>query len=484
MAKEISADIVVVGCGIAGLSAAVTAAEAGAQVVVIERASFEERGGNTRYTEAFFRMKTEDQVSDDFETNFMRFVGGYIDPSLIKDASGPRENWPSILGALSFASPDVVGTFAENAPRAIAWLKSKGVRFDFQATPFIVTSTTRMATIGGGLALIEALSKAAEPLDIRFFYDTTVRGLSQSDAGAVDGVHAIDKHGERILFRGKSIILGSGGFEGNPEMMARYLGPQALYLRPIARGGYYNKGECIEAALGLGAAPCGDFSGFHAEPIDPRSGIVEPRISIFPYGILVNKKGKRFTDEAPGPTDATYESVTLQIFRQPEGIAYSVHDARIRKLPNKNLAVRSDHPPVTAASLEELAGKLGMPASTLIETVADFNRACVDSVEFSPLAIDGNGTHGLDPAKSNWAWRIETPPFEAYPIICSNVFTYGGLKVNEQAQVLDTDGRVIKGLYAAGEVVGLYFGSYTGATSVMKGAVFGRIAGEHAAAKA
>ena len=107
---------------------------------------------------------------------------------------------------------------------------------------------------------------------------------------------------------------------------------------------------------------------------------------------------------------------------------------------------------------------------SLQDTVAQYNAACVPG-EWKPLELDGVATRGLQPPKSNWAMPLTEAPFHAYPIISSNVFTFGGLKVDGNAHVLNRDGDVIPGLYAAGEVVGIFYGNYTGATSVLKGAV-------------
>lgn len=474
-------DVVVVGCGVAGLSAAVAARQLGANVALLERAPIEERGGNTRYTEAFLRMKSEDEVADDFESHFAANAGGYLDPALVSETAKARDNWPSIVKAMSFADPDIVSAFASAAGPTIKWMKTFGIGFDFLPTPFLTMCTPRLSPRGGGLALVEGLAAAAERLGVTFFYETTANDLILDDSGTVAGVRANKKGEGALTFRARAVVLASGGYEGNPEMLAQYMGPRALLLRPIARGGYYNKGEGIRMALRIGAAPCGDFSSYHAEPIDPRSGIAEPAIFIFPYGILVNQEGRRFVNEAPATVDATYESITRQIFNQTNGIAYVVLDAKLKDVPNNRLGIRTDQPAIEAASLGELARKLDIPAPALEATVSAYNSACPKEGTFKPLEVDHLATRNLDPPKSNWSRPLDQPPFQAYPIISSNVFTFGGLKVNGSAQVLNSDGEPIPGLYAAGEVVGLYYKTYTGATSVLKGAVFGRLAGEDSA---
>jgi tricarballylate dehydrogenase len=474
-------DVVVVGCGIAGLSAAASALQAGARVAILERADEAERGGQTRWTEAMMRMKSEHEVSDDFEAHFAENAGHYLDPELINEAAGAYENWSPIVKTLNFTDPELISTLASQAGPTLQWLKSFGVRFDFQPGYFITTCTTRISPIGGGAALVEALAAWVEQHGARIFYRTTARALLRDERGAIAGVAAVGRGNQAIDFKAPAVVLGSGGFEGNAEMQVHYLGPRARYLRPVARGGYQNKGEGIRMALAAGAAPAGDFGQIHAEPLDPRSGAPEPIVLVFNYGILVNKRGQRFIDEAPATVDATYENITRHILEQPEGIAYAILDARIDDVPNWRRSVRSDQPPIQAATIEELAHKIGADPVALRQTVDAYNAACPPADGFEPLKVDGLATAaGYAPPKSNWSRRLEQAPFFAYPIICGNCFTFGGVKVNTDSQVVNADGEPIAGLYAAGEMTGLYYGTYTGATSVLRGAVFGKIAGRHA----
>ena len=476
-------DVVVVGCGIAGLSAAATALQAGARVAIIERAPKDERGGQSRWTEALLRMKSEREVSDDFATHFATNAGHYLDPLLVAETARDRDNWSSIVKTLGFTDPEVIATFVDAVPPTVAWLKSFGIRFDFLPTYFITACQPRLAPIGGGLALVEALAGWCERNGGELFYQTTARSLIQDDDGAVIGVRCAGPDHISIEFRAPAIVLACGGFEGNPEMLTHYLGPRARYIRPVARGGYYNKGEGIRMALAIGAAACGDFGSFHAEPLDPRSGATEPVVLVFNYGILVNRLGQRFVNEAPATVDATYEAITRIIFEQPDGIAYVILDAKLDDVPNWKRSVRSDQPPIAAGSLPELAGKLGIDAGELAATVEAYNAACPAGA-FKPLETDGLATKpGFAPRKSNWSRPIDKPPFLAFPIICGNCFTFGGLKVDTDSRVINADGAAIPGLYAAGETIGLYYGAYPGATSVLRGAVFGRLAGAHAAAR-
>ena len=388
------------------------------------------------------------------------------------------------MRTLNFADPELISEFAAAAGPTLQWLKGFGVSFDFLPNYFISESTTRIAPIGGGWALVEALAKYAEsvPNDIKIHYQTTAKSLIIDDQGRIEGLNAVTANNRPERFKARGVILASGGFEGNPEMLSHYLGPDAQWIRPIARGGYYNRGEGVRMALDVGAAPGGDFGSFHAQPVDPRSGAIEPVVLSYAYGVLVNRDGKRFTDEAPASVDATYEAVTRIILKQPEGIAYAIHDARMDDIDNWRKAVRSDQAPIEATTLMELAGKLGIDDERLQASIAAYNAACPEDLsQFDANRPDSLATIGLEPRKSNWSRPLDKPPFKAWPIMSAVCFTFGGLKTSPSAEVLNMEGEVIPGLYAAGETMGIYYRTYTGATSVMRGAVFGRKAGADAA---
>ncbi|MFI0353395.1 FAD-dependent oxidoreductase [Actinomadura sp. 9N407] len=477
-------DVVVVGGGVAGLSAAVAAAEDGARVAVLERSPEAETGGNTRHTEAFLRMKSAEEVADGFEDALVDDFMGHPDPSVVDDAVLPPRRQSALYRATHTIDPDYVATLAESAPPTLRWMSGHGVRFDFMPTPFLTRSTTRMAPVGGGLAIVETMGKVARGLGVEFHFETTARRLTFSERG-VSGVFAHTSGGP-ATFEG-AVVLASGGYQGNAELMARYHGDRALTCRPVARGGNYNKGEGLEMALALGAATAGNFALFHAEPVDPRSGEAEAAIFCFPYGVLINKEGRRFVDEARGTVDAWYERTTRAIQDQTDGIAWVILDQQGLAVPNLMAGVRTDIPPVTAGGIGELASRLGLPVAAVETTIEAYNAACPSSDGFDPtipdgLATDGLATDGSVPPKSNWSRPIAQGPFAAYPIMAANVFTFGGLKTTAAAEVVDRDGRSMTGLYAAGELTGLYYSNYTGSTSVLRGATFGRIAGVNAAA--
>ena len=472
-------DVIVVGGGIAGLSAALSATENGARVALLDRATEQETGGNTRYTEAYLRMKSLDEPSDGLADTLVDDFMGHPDPGITADSGLDWDRRNPLLRAHQVVDLDYVAAFEDNAGATLRWLEGHGISFGQLPTLFLTVSTTRMAPVGGGLALVETLGAKARSLGVDFHFQTTARSLVVDDSGAVTGVEALDTHGARRTFTG-TVVLASGGYQGNAELMARYHGPLGMLARPVARGGNYNKGEGIEMAMAIGAATAGNFSLFHAEPVDPRSGDPEAAIMAFTYGILVNVHGQRFVDEARGPIDAWYERTTRDIQAQPRGIAWMILDAAGQAIPNLKTAIRSEESPVRAATIAELAAKIEVDPATLEATVAAYNAACPDG-EWDPTRPDGLATEGVTPPKSNWAKPIQTGPFIAYPVMCANVFTFGGLKVDATSRVIDRDGRAIAGLYAAGEMTGLYYSNYTGSTSVLRGATFGKIAGADAA---
>lgn len=476
-------DLVIVGCGVAGLSAAVTALEAGLSVLNLERAPEHHFGGNSRWTEAYMRMKNDSEVSDDFEDHFAHNAGWHIDGNVLESLSDGYADWPSYVKAHSLPDPEVISAFASSVPPTLAWLKDMGLKFGPQPIYLLTQNTTRIAAQGGGLQIIETLRARAMELGGQIRYRTTAVDLVRDDEG-VCGVTVTGPDGDRQQIRAKRVLLASGGFQGNPEMMTRYIGPKARHIRPVALGGYYNRGEGIRMALDAGAAPAGEFGSYHAEPVDPRSKQAEAVVFIYPYGIFVNKHGQRFVDEAPGTVDAHYDNITRSIADQPDGQSYVIFDARVEDIPRWKTSIRSDVPPFEAGTIAGLAAQIGVPARELEQTVAAFNAACPpeDGSKFDPFTIDHRATQGLAVNKSHWSRPIDKGPFRAYPVVATNCFTFGGVKVNADAQAVDQDGRVIRGLYAAGETMGIYHNVYTGSTSVLRGLVFGRRAAAHAAA--
>jgi tricarballylate dehydrogenase len=277
-----------------------------------------------------------------------------------------------------------------------------------------------------------------------------------------------------------AVVLAAGGFEANPEMRARYLGAGWDLVK--VRGSRYNTGEVLNLALGFGAQPIGHWSGCHAVLVDAEAPDVEcayeHRYS-YPYGIMVDINGKRFVDEGEDFFSYTYAKCGREVLRLPWRTAYQIFDSKTRPLLRSEYN-RGFH--VSADTIEALAKKLpGLDWENVVKTVTEFNDA-VNDVPFDPSKHDGKCTRGIVPMKSNWAQRLDTPPYYAFPVTCGITFTFGGVGITERGEVKDTSGNVISGLFAAGEITGgSFFNNYPGGSGLMKGAVFGRLGGGSAA---
>jgi tricarballylate dehydrogenase len=282
------------------------------------------------------------------------------------------------------------------------------------------------------------------------------------------------------------VVLAAGGFESNPEWRTRYLGPGWDLAK--VRGTRFNTGDGIRMALDAGAAPCGNWSGCHAVGWDrnaPEFGDLAVGDGFqkhsYPFGIMLNAHGERFVDEGADFRNYTYAKYGAVILRQPGQFAWQIFDKKVTHLLRDEYRIRQVTK-VTANTLEELVGKLDdVNALKALETLHAYNAAVRTDIAFNPNIKDGRRTEGLAVPKSNWANPLDTPPYEAYAVSCGITFTFGGLRITPEAQVVDTEGAAMPGLYAAGELVGgLFYFNYPGGTGLMSGAVFGRIAGASA----
>jgi tricarballylate dehydrogenase len=456
-------DVIVVGCGAAGLSAALSYAESAARkgrhvnLALLESAPEKERGGATRWTTAGFRAN--------------RTAG--LDPGwlgLIMEASH------------GLSDLDYCRTFEREVPNTIRFLDDHGVELLERNLPLAkVFAGPNLAPNGGGHAIVDALAgDLAKIPGADLLYQTEAIRLSLSDDGRVNGVVTRGTDGLLKTLYAPTVVLACGGFEGNKEMLTRYLGTNACDLKLIAPGIAYNRGAGIRMAMEIGADTAGQFDMIHSELVDVRTDRADAVIYMHSYGIVVNGEGKRFYDEGQNSFDATFELIAFEVWRNQKQTAFFIGDGHIRGNRVIEAMFDTDKPSIEANSIEELAVQLGLEPQVLATTVAEYNAAVLDG-EFDPTQFDGKGTDGLEPPKSNWAYRLDTPPYFAYPLTAAITFTYGGLRTDSHARVLSTNGVPIPGLYAAGEIVGLYYHEYQGGTSVLKALTFGRLAGTHAA---
>jgi tricarballylate dehydrogenase len=483
-------DVIVVGGGNAALCAALSAREAGARVLVLERAPREARGGNSAFTGGAFRVAYAG-IED-----LQRIMPDLSQAEREGSDFGtyPEDKFLDDLGALSGyrIDPDLAEVFVKSSLDTILWMRRHGVRFIpiFGRQAFKVDGKYRfwggltIEVSGGGLGLVQSLYGAAERSGVEIRYGAHATGLTR-DGPRVTGV-AYRENGHDRTASTRSVILASGGFHANAAWRAKYLGPNWDLAR--VRGSRYNTGDGIRIAIDAGAMAWGNWSGCHSVFYDmnaPAFGDIHrlnQQKNYFSLGIVVNAAGRRFVDEGADFRNYIYSRMGARLLAEPGAIAWQVFDAKtVPLLPDEYRVPWITK--VEARSLEELAGKLeGVDPKGFLATVERFNAAVMTEVPFNPAAKDGRGTRALEPAKSNWANPLDTPPYVAFGVTCGITCTYGGIRIDPRARVLDCEERPVPGLYAAGELVGgLYYVNYPGGAGLMSGSVFGRIAGRDAA---
>jgi tricarballylate dehydrogenase len=484
-------DVLVVGAGNAALCAAISAHEHGARVLMLEAAPFEERGGNSHFTGGAFRFAfagVDDLIA--------------VLPSLAQEnlenvdfGTYTEEQYFDDLFALTQfrTDPELAEILVRRSLDSAKWVARQGVRLQpglgRQAYKvdgkFKFWGGLALHIWGGGPEMLKALYANVERRGIPIVYETPAISLIREN-GRLRGVVAEHQGSPREIKAG-SVVLACGSFESNPEMRARYLGPGWELAR--VRGTRFNMGAGLNMALAIGARPYGHWSGCHSVAWDvnaPPYGDLTVGDQFqkhnYPFGILVNARGERYVDEGANFHSHTYAKYGAEIVEQPGMFAWQVFDAKANDLLRSEYRIRR----VTKAeaqTLEELAGKLeGVDAQAFLHTVREFNAACRSDAPFNPNILDGRRTRGLVIDKTNWANALDTPPFHAYHVTTGVTFTFGGVKISSQAEVEDLYGRIIPGLYAAGEMVGgLFYHNYASGTGLMSGATFGRLAGHSAA---
>ncbi len=454
MGEQIATDIIVVGGGNAALCAALTAREAGASVTILECAPPEYRGGNSRHTrnmrcmhEAPTDVLTEAYLEDEYFADLLRVTGGQTTEALAR-------------------------LVIRESPHANAWMKSYGVRFQPSLGGTLHLGRTNAFFLGGGKALMNTYYAAAEARGIRVLYNAEVTELNLCDGKFESGSMLLE--GQPAEFRAKVLVVASGGFESNLEWLEEAWGPAARNF--IVRGTPYNRGRVLKLLLNQGAQQIGDPMQCHAVAIDGRApkfdGGIVTRLDCVPLGIVVNAQAERFYDEGEDLWPKRYAIWGRLVAQQPDQIAYSIIDSKVlgRFMP-------SVFPAIAAASIAELATKLGLPADKLDATVREFNQRVRPGM-FDHQILDDCRTEGLTPPKSHWAQRIDTAPFHGYPLRPGITFTYLGVRVNERAEVQGFDNIFAAGEIMAGNVVGK---GYLAGLGMTIGSVFGRIAGREAA---
>jgi tricarballylate dehydrogenase len=485
-------DVVVVGGGNAALCAALAAREGGARVLVLEKAPEEQRGGNSFFTAGGFRFAHQglEDLRRDVLTDLTPGEAAAVEVPAYTEGQFYDDLMRLTEG---LADLDLAELLVKRSRATVVWMGSQRIRWIlmFNRQSYRVGGVHRfwgglnVEAVGGGPGLVQMLYDRAAAIGVEVRYATKAERLGLDDRGAIRGVVVRDADGFAEI-AARAVVLACGGFEANPEWRTRYLGPGWELAR--VRGTRHNTGDGIRMALDVGAQPYGNWSGCHAVAWDAnappfgdrRVGDLFQKHS-YPLGLVVNVRGERFVDEGADFRNYTYARYGREILRQPQRLAFQLFDQKVVGSLREEYRIRE----VTRAeadTVEELAKRLEIDPEGLARTVRAFN-AAVQPGEFNPAILDGKRTAGIHPPKSNWALPLDTPPFVGYAVTCGITFTFGGLRVNTRAGVLDTEDRPIPGLFAAGELVGgLFYENYPGGSGLMAGAVFGKLAGESAAA--
>ncbi|WP_121066232.1 FAD-dependent tricarballylate dehydrogenase TcuA [Chachezhania antarctica] len=452
-------DVVVVGGGNAALCAAIEAAETGARVLILEGAPKAYRGGNSRHTRNFRCMHhgslgplVETYDEEEFFDDLLRVTKGETDEALARMCISTSED-------------------------CLPWMQAHGVRFQPSLAGTLSLDRTNAFFLGGGKALVNAYYLTAQDLGVTVSYDAQVRHIGIEDNRAT---HVEVEIGEtRYRMQARAVVLASGGFQADIDWLARAWGESARNF--LIRGTPYNRGVVMKDMLDQGAQSVGDPTQCHAVAIDGRApkfdGGIVTRLDCVPFSIVVNRDGCRFYDEGEDVWPKRYAIWGRLVAAQPGQVGYSIIDSR-----SIDLFMPSVYPPISADTIEELAGKLDLPPDKLKATIAAFNAGCRPG-DFHPQKLDGLATDGVEPAKTNWARPISEPPFYGYSLRPGVTFTYLGLKVDNTARAAGPEG-LYDNIWSAGEMMaGSILGQgYLAGFGMTIGTVFGRIAGQEAAA--
>ncbi len=455
-------DIAVVGGGNAALCAAITAAEAGARVLILESAPKPYRGGNSRHTRNFRCMHSEplsvlvdSYDEDEYLSDLFKVTGGETDEQLAR-------------------------MVIRNSEGCLSWMEARGVRFQPSLSGSLSLARTNAFFMGGGKSLVNAYYRTAERLGVDVRYEAGVTHLELQENRIVRIDYTCN--GQDAQVSPKAVVVASGGFQADIDWLTRAWGPAAKNF--LIRGTPFNRGVVLADLLEQGVQSVGDPTQCHAVAIDGRApkfdGGIATRLDCVPFSVVVNRNAERFYDEGEDLWPKRYAIWGRLVAEQPEQVGYAIIDSK-----SLELFMPSVFPPTTAMSIDELAGKLRLPGEKLRETVASFNEACGDTSDFRPTELDGVATVGLEPPKSNWARPISQPPFHGYELRTGVTFTYLGLRVTATAQCSTASG-LVENLWAAGETMaGSILGKgYLAGFGMTIGTVFGRIAGREAAAYA
>lgn len=448
-------DVVVLGAGIAGLTAALSAVEHGLSVALLEKTPAV--GGSSVMSGGWFAFSGTDEQreqsvgdsADAFLKDLLEVGGHRNDPALLKQYLAHQED-------------------------TYRWLKAHGAEF-----PVIEISSGQSfarSHLSSIKTLIPALAEQFTAAGGTLLLEHRATSLVRDSRGRVNAVVAETPAGTERFTARRGVVLASGGFSRSKELLSVFAPEQ---LAAIPYGGLGNTGDGLRLAWKLGAGLADMYAVCATYGSHPDTGIEfhELLTAYYTGAIIVNTEGRRFVDES-----IDYKSLGAACLAQPEGLGFQVFDSVVRArshagVPLKDIDMleRIGHV-YRAGTLQELAKAAGIDPAGLVATVERYNAAVAgtepDEQGRTSLV---NGVGDLVP--------VAKPPFYAYPAKPLMTTTYCGVTIDPQARVLDVDGAVIEGLSAIGEVTGGFHGAaYMTGTSLGKGAVFGRIVAARLAA--
>lgn len=443
--EDLTTDVVVIGAGGAGMAAAVEAASAGKSVVIVEKMPIV--GGNTnRATGGINAAETKYQEAAGIKDTIQTF---YDD---------------TMKGGKNLNDPQLLRILVENSAEAVDWLNDLGA------------GLTRVTLSGGatnprihtpedgspvGPVVVKVLSQKLESLGVKILMETTAKTILTKDGAAV-GIEAENASGNKFTISAKAVIMAAGGFGANSKMVESFR-PDLVGFSTTNHAGATGDGITMAQSVG---ADLTDIDQIQIHPTtDPESGYMFTEGLRGDGAILINAEGKRFTDEL-----LTRDVVSANILAQTDGIAYLVTNAEMKE-ENASLAgyVKKGYA-VECASAADIATLLGTDAATVEATLKTYGEAVKSGTD-------------AEFGRTHLTQTLENGPYFILKVTPSIHHTMGGLKIDTEARVIGTDGQVIKGLYAAGEVTGgVHGGNRIGGNAVTDIIVFGRIAGQTAAA--
>ena len=453
-------DVLVIGGGAAALSAAITAREQGASVLLLECSPKHFRGGNSRHTR---NMRLA------HETQFAPYTGAYPE----------KEMWENYMKATGGEGNLELAKMAVSGSASILdWMRAHGVKFQPALAGTLHLGRTNAWFLGGGKGMVNSLFRSAERLGVNVRYEAEVVGLDVRDGHFYSA--SVLMGGQTVTIPARAVVVAAGGFQSNLAWLRQVWGPAADNF--LIRGAPFDTGTLLKILLDHGAESVGEPTQAHMVPIDARSpkfdGGIVTRLDCVTLGIVVNKNGERYYDEGEDFWPMRYAIWGRLVAQQPDQISYVFIDSKTldRFMP-------SVFPPVKGDTIAEVAEQFNLPVDKVNATLDEYNRA-VQPGNFDHTIQDDCKTAGLTPPKTHWALRIDQPPFYGYPLRPGLTFTYFSVKIDQRAAVLMKGGKPASNIFAAGEIMSgnILPKGYIGGFGLVIGNVFGRTAGSEAAA--